>query len=509
MKFRKLRRLLRVFFPALATIGLAGVLLATIYYTLLDWQWIAFLGGVLFAALLAFASRASRAEWLVARRSAQLNQAKERLAHETQARKNAEQAFLNTDERMRLIADAMPTMLVYVDAQQRFRYHNRAYREWIRLSPEQIEGKMIRDVMGEMMYAASERAVAKALAGERVDFEHTHTAPDGSFHRLGVTYLPHFNPQGQVLGFYGLLTEVIDHRQAAEAPPAVQQFIDSEVLLTGNPVVVTESGGQTLYLSSITEQLTGWSNPEARLRQALERDEFCLFCQPIVPVARTAGAQTFYEILVRLQEEEQNLAPPGAFIPVAERYNMMPVLDRWVVRHLIEWILERRRRDPQWQPTMYNINLFGPTLSDPKFPAFVLHQLEARKVPPQLLCFELNEESALERLPDASRFVVELRRAGCRFAIGGFGAGKVSFDSLKNLPVNFLKIDGGIIRDVLTNPVNLAKAKAISRVAKAIGVHTIAEFVESAGILAKLQELGIDYAQGFGIGRPHPLKDLA
>ena len=492
--------------PALATIVLGALLLCTIYFTLLDWQWIAFLGGVLFAALLALASRTSHAEWTIARRTAQLTQFKERLAHETTARKCAEEAYRASDEKMRLFSDALPTLLVYVDASQRYRFHNRAYREWIGLRDAQIDGKLVSEVLGQDVYAEIQDKIIKALSGEQVNYERTQTMANGVGYRLNVTYRPHFDELGKVIGFFGLLNDITERtRLAAQTAP---QDDAAERDFGGRPLVVTDAGGQTLYLNSMTEQLTGWSNPEARLHQALDRDEFRLYCQQIAALAAGAQPQPYYEILIRLQEEEDNLTPPGAFIPVAEQFNMTTQLDYWVVRNVIDWHRRRRRSTPYWHSSMYSINLFASTINDAGFGAYVHKLLAASEVPPEVLCFEIAEDEAINHLAVAVRFVADLRHVGCRIALGGFGGGKVSFDVLKHLPVHFLKIDGSIVRDIGNNPVDLAKIRAISRVSKVIGVRTIAQFVESGEVRDKLAEFGIDYVQGFGIARPQPIDQL-
>lgn len=491
--------------PAVLTVLLGAGLIATIYFTLLDWQWVAFLSGILSAALLALASRASQVEWRIARRNVQILRSKESLAQETIARKRAEEQSRASDEKLRFFSDALPTMLVYVDTGLRFRFHNRAYQEWLGLNDTQIDGQLISDVLGTVTYSEIQDKVASALSGQQVNYERTRTMPSGAVYRVQVSYYPHFNRLGQVIGFFGFLNQYTEaaHLAARTSPEAVQ--IAAEPEPGRRALVVTDAGGQTLYLNSMTEELTGWSDPEARLRRALSGDEFRLFSQKIVAVKDSGSRHPFCEILIRLQEEEDNLAPPGAFIPVAEQFNMTTQLDCWVVRKVISWHSVNCRDTSNWYDSIYCINLFASTISDAYFGEFVCKQLIDSNVPPQVLCFEINESEAVERLPAAVRFVANLRCLGCRIALGGFGGSKVSFDILKHLPAHFLKIDGSIVRDIENDPVSLAKLKAISRVSKVIGVRTIAQFVESGEMLVRLAEFGVDYAQGFGIDRPQPL----
>ncbi|MBI3067599.1 MAG: EAL domain-containing protein, partial [Betaproteobacteria bacterium] len=193
---------------------------------------------------------------------------------------------------------------------------------------------------------------------------------------------------------------------------------------------------QRLYLESLAAQLTGWSNPRERVTQALERDEFILYTQTILPLI--PGAVPACEFLVRLKEEEQHLAPPGAFIPVMEYYDLMPDLDRWVVSHVLDWYRSRMRE----RQILCSINLSGSTVRDSGFPVFVHGELERYGVPGRALCFEIAEHDVMARIAPRSRFAARLKALGCRFAIGSFGRDGVSFDSLKRLPGDFVKIDG-------------------------------------------------------------------
>ncbi len=507
-RFQTVSRIVTAAAPALATILLGAMLLITIYYTLLDWQWIAFLAGTLFAALLALASRTSHAEWKIRRRDAQLAQLKQRLTQATAARIQIEDAYRVSETRMRLISDALPIMLVYIDSGERFRFHNRAFREWIGLRDVQIDGQAIGDVLGQRMYAEIRGEVLRALSGESVTFEQTHMMSDGTLYRMSITLLPYVDNASQVSGCFGLLTDVTERKHLGGAIPDRSQETASEPERGGAPLVMSSGSGQTLYLNSITEELTGWSNPEARLRQALHLNEFRLYCQDIVPVVKEERDHRYYEILLRLQEEEQNLTPPGAFIPVAEQHNLTTDLDRWVLRNLGSFYrrMGTSRIPANWP--MCSINLFGTTISDHQFLGYLDEIIAANRIPPRALCFELFESDAVERLQDAVRFTNELRKKGCRIAIGGFGGGKVSFDLLKHLQVDFVKIDGSVVRRINSDPVSLAKVKAICRVSKVIGIRTIAQFVESTDIFDILSGLGVDYAQGFGISVPRPITQL-
>lgn len=254
------------------------------------------------------------------------------------------------------------------------------------------------------------------------------------------------------------------------------------------------------FLDQMSRELTGWSDPFARLRQALDRDELQLYCQPILSL-RAPGGFVMAEVLVRLREEEARMLPPGDFLPVFEHYGMMPELDRWVVSHVVRWVADA-------QPGGFrslSINISVQTIGDPEFPGFVAAELRGMKVPPAALTFEIEESSVLARTESASQFAAALKSEGCKVAIDGFGQRSVSFTPLKTLRVDFVKVDGSIVRNLLRSSVAEHKLKAVVRVGETIGVGVIAECVEETDILARLKALNVGYAQGFGIARPAPI----
>ncbi|HEY9609927.1 EAL domain-containing protein [Allocoleopsis sp.] len=250
----------------------------------------------------------------------------------------------------------------------------------------------------------------------------------------------------------------------------------------------------------------------ARLTQALEENRFCLYYQSIVPSRQTSSLATHYEILLRLIDEQGNLVSPMAFIPAAERYNLMHCIDRWVIRTLFT-SLGRHYREKQ-NPCrllgddcdcLYAINISGASVSDEQFIEFVREQLVLHEVPPQVICFEITETVAIANLRQAAQFMRSLKQVGCRFALDDFGSGMSSFAYLKNLPVDYLKIDGGFVRQIVDEPTDLAMVEAINHIGHVMGLQTIAEFVENKAILEKITAIRVDYAQGYGIAKPRPL----
>lgn len=249
-------------------------------------------------------------------------------------------------------------------------------------------------------------------------------------------------------------------------------------------------------------EMTGNIGWVRRLQRALDEDSFVLYAQEIVPLA--AGARDKHcEILVRLADHGE-LIGPGRFIPAAERFGLMPQLDRWVVRHALAIIAGRIALDRQPHEQTYSINLSGPALGDESFLLFLKQEFATTGVPPHLICFEITETSAVANLERAAAFISALRAIGCKFALDDFGAGMSSFHYLKRLPVDFLKIDGGFVKGMLRDRTDRAVVETINHLGHVTGIKTVAEFVETAEILVALESIGVDFAQGYFMGIPKP-----
>jgi diguanylate cyclase (GGDEF)-like protein len=238
----------------------------------------------------------------------------------------------------------------------------------------------------------------------------------------------------------------------------------------------------------------GWCD---RIREALETDGLSLRYQPIAAIED--GSEEIYEVLLRMRGDGRSAIPPGAFLPAANRFGLMGDLDCWVIRTAFQELAKIRRQRPE---VIFSLNLSGIVFSDPRIVDYVIEQLSETGVPGEAVVFEVTEQVAIGHIKDASEIMKALRKVGCRFALDDFGTGFSSFTYLKQLPVDFLKIDGEFIENLAEDEADRAIVTSIAEIGRALGTATIAEHVVNQETLDILRDIGIDYAQGYFIGRP-------
>ena len=243
-----------------------------------------------------------------------------------------------------------------------------------------------------------------------------------------------------------------------------------------------------------------------KLRDALGNDNFRLDAQPILPLRGNYGRPRF-ELLIRMLGDRGEIIPPGKFLSAAERYQLMPTVDRWVVHRACELLGEHSASVGE-DIARFAINLSGQSLQDESFLEFVIGEMKASSLPPGVLCFELTETATIGNLVKAQNFMRRLQDLGCQFALDDFGTGVSSLAYLKDLSVNYLKIDGSFVRDAITNSRSESMIKAIAQLAKVMCMETIAEYVETDVLRARMADLGVDYGQGFAMGKAQPLENL-
>ena len=237
-----------------------------------------------------------------------------------------------------------------------------------------------------------------------------------------------------------------------------------------------------------------------RIAKALEEERFVLYSQAIKLTNNVNAEAVHREILVRMKDEEGEIISPYAFIPSAERFNLMPAIDKWVIKNSFIYLSESNNKLEH-----ICINLSGNTLSDESVLDYIRENLKTYNIKPQRVCFEITETTAITHLSRAVILMRELKRDGCSFSLDDFGSGLSSFAYLKNMPVDYLKIDGSFVKDIIDDPIDRAMVSAINQVGQIMGIQTIAEFVENDEILSALKVINVDYVQGYGIEKPTPL----
>ncbi len=261
-----------------------------------------------------------------------------------------------------------------------------------------------------------------------------------------------------------------------------------------NDIAVAEQKGQMQWVH--------------RIQDVLEQDRFRLYFQTIAPIQDIPGEvdKLHGEVLIRMLDEDGSLIGPDSFIPAAERYSLMASIDEWVVKNTLE-MLSRDVDYIQKRISACSINLSGQSLSDDRFMGNLVALIDDMDIPPELLCFEITETAVISNLSNATRLIDTLRDMGCRFALDDFGVGLSSFGYLKNLAVDYLKLDGCFIKNMTRDSIDYAMVHSINHVGQTLNIKTIAEFVENKETLEALREIGVDYAQGYSIAKPVPLAE--
>jgi diguanylate cyclase (GGDEF)-like protein len=240
----------------------------------------------------------------------------------------------------------------------------------------------------------------------------------------------------------------------------------------------------------------------------IDDEQFMLYCQPIVPLSSHVPQQHHFEILIRKINLEGNIMLPTTFIPSAERYLLMPNIDRWVIKNTFATYRQLLNKSNEKCNYIFSINLSGTSLGDKSLLGYIREQFVIYSIPPQAICFEITETAAIVNLKNTIQLFTALRKLGCSFALDDFGSGMSSFMYLKNFEVDYLKIDGSFVKDMHVNKIDHAMVRSIHSVAEAMNIKTVAEFVENEAILKELKNIGVHYGQGLYLGSPVPIKKL-
>ncbi|MEK6748108.1 MAG: EAL domain-containing protein [Pseudomonadota bacterium] len=239
-----------------------------------------------------------------------------------------------------------------------------------------------------------------------------------------------------------------------------------------------------------------------RIKDALTNNKFVLYNQEIRSIDKNDNEPKKYELLVRMIDDNGALIPPMSFIPAAERYDLMYDIDKWVISNAFGMIAKNCREKNAHRHAIYSINLSGATLCKGDFYDFVADQFKTNDIPPQYICFEITETAAVTNLTVAQQLIKKLKALGCLFSLDDFGSGMSSFSYLKHLDVDYIKIDGQFVKDMINDPISCKMVDVIAQMGRTMGLKTVAEFVENDEIFVKLKELGVDFAQGYGVSMP-------
>ena len=241
-----------------------------------------------------------------------------------------------------------------------------------------------------------------------------------------------------------------------------------------------------------------------RINAALNSDRFTLYHQVYLPLTESSDDREHLEVLLRMLDDDGNVVPPTSFLPSAERYSLMPQLDRWVIKKVFS-LYHKLVQQRSGAMLTCSINLSGNSLNTSDLLEFIRQQAQAHALPPHAICFEITETTAINNLASAAEFIQGCKSLGFLFALDDFGTGAASFNYLKTLPVDFLKIDGSFVKNISTDHIDRAMTETINRIGHIMGITTIAEYAENETTIEALREIGVDYAQGFGVHVPAPL----
>ncbi len=434
--------------------------------------------------------------------SNQLQVNKERLTNEIKHRLWAEKRASESIIKSLIIDENIPVMLAYFSIDLRCRYHNRTFRQWFGLKPDQIDGQLLTEFSSEEFFSGIKKCISELLSGKTIHNQRSLKSIKGFPYIFTEQYVPHLDNKGKTIGFYTMHTPRAHEKNSSGS---IAQKIKITNLNMTEPQKTSEqpiSKESTVLLPSQASN-SGMATTAARIAQAIEQGEFNLYYQQIKPLKKNVTPSSHYEILVRMSEEENGLMPPGSFLPFVDQFKMMPQLDRWIVSYIAKWLSTHSQTN-----AIFCLNIAKDTLSDQAFPNFIQDQLQKTNISAASLCFEIELSDAQANLTDTTTFSQKIHQLGCLVSLCSFIYEPGSVEVLDQVKTNYLKIDGSLICNILRDTEDLRNVLTINKIAQKKGIKTIAELVESDEIIVKLQEIGVDYAQGFGIAKACPFKDL-
>ena len=486
---------LAIFFSLIIAIALIG----DIYFLeTLESHWQLALGLLLMTTIVIAFIQVARSEKEIKNISEQLDATKERLANELKHRLWAEKTASETKIKSQIIDENIPVMLAYFNPELRCRYHNRIYRRWFGLAADKIDNHLLGEFANEEFSSAIQTSLTEILTGKTVHKERILKSTKGFPYIFTEQYIPHLDNKGKAIGLYTLHTPRAQEKHRAHVKLKTNETNQSSFQSKPNEPTMKSTPSTPQESPASKGGITA-----TRISEAIDSGEFKLYCQKIAAIKPSPSATPHYEILIRMNEEENNLMPPGSFLPLVEQFKLMPKLDRWIINHIIQWLAIHPKTR-----TVFNLNIAQDTLADHSLCEFIQKQLQKTKIPAASLCFEVESYDVEANLENARVFIQKIREIGCQVALCSFNGCSESMNFVEKIKVDYVKIDGSIVCNILRDEDDLVQIKAIAHFAQQASIKTIAELVETDEISAKLQEIGIDFGQGFGIEQPHPFDEL-
>lgn len=431
--------------------------------------------------------------------SEQLSITKERLTNEMKHRLWAEKNASESKAKSIYIDENFPVMLAYFNTELRCRYHNRIFRRWFGLSADKVDGKLLTEFSNESFYLDIRNCTKDILAGKTIHNERTLKSTKGFPYIFTEQYVPHLDTKGKITGFYTIHTPLAQEKSRVSLKKNQPNPQKSELDNASQLAIKTNAQKAPPPAQSPAAET---ATTAARIAQAIKEGEFNLFFQDIKSV-KSDCAPVHHEILIRMGDEGNSVMPPGSFLPFVEQFKLMPQLDRWVVNHIIKWLSTRTAANH-----VFCLNIAKDTFSDGGFPGFVQIQLQKMNVPASSLCFEIEAMDVQDQKEQITSFTQKTSGIGCLISLCSFTQSPDLVALLDQMKVNYIKIDGSLVCNILRDDDDLNEVVAINRLAHDRKIKTIGEFVESDEIVAKLREIDVDYAQGFGIAKASPFEEL-
>lgn len=484
---------------SLAFIFACGLMTTTHFFNETEQHWTMIILGSLILLQAIIVYQITEKEKNIRSFSEQLSVTKERLTNEMKHRLWAEKTVSEGKIKSLYIDENFPVMLAYFNTELRCRYHNRIFRRWFGLRSDQIDGKLLTEFSNESFFLDIRNCVKEIFMGKTIHYERILKSTKGFPYIFTEQFVPHLDGKGKVVGFYTIHTPFAQEKSRISLRKGEQATHKAELGSVSQATINNTQKKQSPAQLPASDTVT----TATRIAQAIKEGEFNLFFQDIKSIRESDVLPMHHEILVRMGEEEDSLMPPGSFLPFVEQFKLMPQLDRWVVNHIIKWLSNGAAANH-----VFCLNIAKDTFNDGSFPGFVQIQLQKMNVPVSSLCFEIEAMDVQDQKTQITAFTKKVSEVGCLITLCSFTHAPNLVKLLDYMKVNYIKIDGSLVCNILRDEEDFKEVLAINKLAHERGIKTIAELVETDDIVAKLSEIGVDYIQGFGVAKVHPFEEL-